>query len=117
MDKYILSGIIYCGNCGTKMIGVCEGKKGNWYPALSNGLNAKELLYESIENPEASFYESSIFCFCSFILLFRIPHSPFRIPKSLNFSIPKLMLISSPPPAAVCFAPLDWQRFPRFWDV
>ena len=30
MHTYILSGILYCGNCGSKMIGVCEGKKGNW---------------------------------------------------------------------------------------
>jgi len=30
MNKYVLSGILYCGNCGSKMIGVCEGKKGNW---------------------------------------------------------------------------------------
>jgi len=30
MHIYILSGILYCGSCGSKMIGVCEGKKGNW---------------------------------------------------------------------------------------
>lgn len=30
MHTYILSGILYCGSCGSKMIGVCEGRKGNW---------------------------------------------------------------------------------------
>ncbi|MFC2088115.1 tetratricopeptide repeat protein [Calditrichota bacterium] len=34
-----------------------EGKKGNWYSALSNGLKAKNLLYEAIEI-DSTFYEA-----------------------------------------------------------